>query len=184
PGADAAPLRARVRGLLAVPAAQRTPAQTAAVFSYWRTTVPEWKEANEAIEALWQQHPEGSSQLVLQARPESRETHMLERGDFLKPREAVTPGVPAFLHPLPPCAPPTRLAFGRWLVDRRSPTTARALVNRVWQTYFGTGLVSTPEDLGSQSEAPSHPELLDWLAVEFMERGWRLKDLHRLIVTS
>jgi mono/diheme cytochrome c family protein len=184
PDAVADSLPARVREILAVPAAQRTPAQTAAVFSYWRTTVPEWQEANEAIEALWKQHPEGSSQLVLQARSEQRETHMLERGDFLKPREAVTPGVPAFLHPLPPGAPPNRLAFARWLVDRRSPTTARALVNRVWQTYFGTGLVSTPEDLGSQSEAPSHPALLDWLAVEFMDRGWRLKDLHRLIVTS
>src|SRR5204863_3627632 len=120
----------------------------------------------------------------LQARSEPRETHRLERGDFLKPREPVTPGVPAFLHPLPPGAPPNRLTFARWLVDRRSPTTARALVNRVWQTYFGTGLVSTPEDLGTQGEKPTHPELLDWLAVEFMERGWSLKQLHRLIVTS
>jgi hypothetical protein len=76
------------------------------------------------------------------------------------------------------------LTFARWLVDRRSPTTARAIVNRVWQAYFGTGLVASSEDLGTQSEPPSHPELLDWLAVEFMERGWSLKALHRLIVNS
>src|SRR5262249_46084302 len=89
-----------------------------------------------------------------------------------------------FLHPLPPGAAPDRLTFAKWLVDRKSPTTARALVNRVWQAYFGTGLVATSEDLGTQCEPPSHPALLDWLAVEFMDRGWSLKALHRLIVGS
>ncbi|HXG68918.1 MAG TPA: DUF1553 domain-containing protein, partial [Blastocatellia bacterium] len=133
---------------------------------------------------LWRQHPEGSSQLALREREEERQTHLLTRGDFLRPSKAVAPGVPAFLHPLPQGAPPNRLTFARWLVDRNSPTTARAIVNRIWQAYFGTGLVSTPEDLGKQSEPPSHPELLDWLAVEFMERGWSLKAMHRLIVTS
>jgi hypothetical protein len=184
PGAEADPLPAKVRELLAVPPDKRTPAQEGAVFSYWRTTVPEWKDANERIEALWKQHPEGTSQLVLQRQAKPRTTHMLKRGDFLKPGNAVTPGVPGSLHQLPPDAPRDRLAFARWLVDRRSPTTARSLVNRVWQAYFGVGLVSTSEDLGVQSEAPSHPELLDWLAVEFMDQGWGLKRLHRLIVTS
>jgi hypothetical protein len=226
PSAEADPLPRRVREALALPREQRTPAQEATVFSYWRTTVPEWKEANDRIEALWKQHPEGSSQLVLQMREQPRDTHLLKRGDFLKPSQKVTPGVPAFLHPLPvPLSPPhpnpppqggrekegpspqgrrenstpsplvgegwgggekgaNRLTFARWLVDRRSPTTARAIVNRVWQTYFSTGLAATSEDLGMQSEVPSHPELLDWLAVEFMERGWSLKKLHKLIVCS
>jgi hypothetical protein len=184
PGAEADPLPARVRQLLSVPCDRRSPADEAAIFSYWRTTVPAWKEANDRIEVLWRQHPEGSSQLVLRAREKPRPTSVLKRGDFLKPAAPVTAGVPAFLHPLPPGASTDRLTFARWLVDRRSPTTARALVNRVWQTYFGTGIVETSEDLGTQSPPPSHPELLDWLAVEFMDRGWSMKDLHRLIVTS
>ncbi|HJQ26985.1 MAG TPA: DUF1553 domain-containing protein [Blastocatellia bacterium] len=182
--ATADPLPQRVRDLLAIPRAERTPAQTQMVFSYWRTTIPEWQEANAQIAELWKQHPEGSSQLALTERDEARATHILTRGDFLKPTKAVTPGVPAFLHPMPASAPPNRLGFAKWLVDRNSPTTARALVNRVWQAYFGTGIVSTSENLGTQSEAPSHPELLDWLAVEFMDKGWSLKTLHRLIVTS
>ena len=98
--------------------------------------------------------------------------------------EALGAGTPAFLHPLPAGTPPTRLTFARWLVDRRSPTTARVIVNRVWQAYFGTGLVETPEDFGTQGEKPSHPELLDWLAVEFMDSGWSFKNLHKLIVMS
>ena len=107
------------------------------------------------------------------SRPAARcaTTRLLKRGDWLKPGKAVRPGVPAALHPLPANAPPTRLTFAQWLVDPKSPTTARTFVNRVWQTYFGTGLVATSEDFGTQSEAPSHPELLDWLAVEFIETG-------------
>jgi hypothetical protein len=182
--AQADPLPARVREILSLPRDRRTAADDAAVFSYWRTTVPDWQEANERIEALWRDYPEGTTQLVLQPREHRRDTHILKRGDFLKPAKSVTAGVPAFLHSLPSEAPPTRLTFAQWLVDRQSPTTARALVNRVWQAYFGTGLVATSEDLGHQSESPSHPELLDWLAVEFMDRGWSQKELHRLIVSS
>ncbi len=92
--------------------------------------------------------------------------------------------MPAFLNPLPADRPADRLGFARWLVDRQAPTTARSIVNRVWQADFGTGIVATSEDLGLQCEPPSHPELLDWLAVEFMDRGWSLKHLHRLIVNS
>jgi hypothetical protein len=181
PKAD--PLPAKVRQIFRVPADKRSPAQVAAVFSYWRSTLSEWKEPNEKIEMLWKQHPEGASQLVLGPRAQMRDTHLLKRGDFLKPAQVVKPGVPAFLHALGE-GEPNRLAFAKWLADRQSPTTARSFVNRIWQSYFGTGLVSTSEDLGTQAEAPTHPELLDWLAVEFMEKDWGIKNLHRLIVTS
>ncbi|MBL9133481.1 MAG: PSD1 domain-containing protein [Verrucomicrobiaceae bacterium] len=155
-----------------------------AEFAVFRTTVPEWKTVNDEIEAAWKQHPEGATTLVLDAREQPRMTAMLKRGDFTKPGDRVTTGVPAALHPLPKNADGSRLAFARWLVDPKSPTTARAFVNRVWQAVFGTGLVDTPEDFGTQAGAPSHPELLDWLAADFMENGWSLKKLLRLIVTS
>jgi mono/diheme cytochrome c family protein len=182
--AVADPMPASVREILSIPVAKRTPEQTAAVFSYWRTTVPEWRKADDQIAALWKTYPEGASQLVFAAQEEPRETHVLMRGDFLKPAKLVAPGTPAYLNPLPDGAPLNRLTFGKWMVDRKAPTTARALMNRFWQSYFGIGIVSTSEDLGTQAEAPSHPELLDWLAVEFMDRGWDMKAMHRLILTS
>ncbi|MBL8849130.1 MAG: DUF1553 domain-containing protein, partial [Planctomycetaceae bacterium] len=181
--AAADPVPAAVRAVLQVPVAERSPEQIDTVFHYWRTTVLSWQSANATLESLWQTHPQGASQLVLLERDETRATQRLNRGDFLKPAEEVTRGVPAFLNSLPD-EKPTRLSFARWLADRNSPTTARALVNRVWQSYFGTGLISTPEDLGVQGDTPSHPELLDWLAVDFMDNGWSTKHLHRLIATS
>ncbi len=184
PNAVADPVPSGVRAILAIPREKRTPAQVATVFGYWRTTVPAWKDANARIDAEWNRHPEGSSQLVLWERDRRRPTQILQRGDFLKPVKPVEPGVPAFLNPMPAGTPPNRLSFARWLVDRESPTTARSIVNRIWQADFGTGIVATSEDLGLQCEPPSHPELLDWLAVEFMDGGWSLKHLHRLIVNS
>jgi hypothetical protein len=183
PEAKADPLPAAVRQAVVIPRELRSAAQTAAIFSYWRTTVPEWKDANDRIEELWKQHPQGTSQLAMQPREDHRNTFVLARGDFLKPTKAVEPGVPAVLHSVQ-AEHPTRLDFARWLVDERSPTVARSIVNRVWQTYFGMGLVATSEDFGLQGESPSHPELLDWLAVEFVEHGWSLKRLHQLIATS
>ncbi len=178
------PIPRRVREILAIAPAKRTAAQAAEIFAAFRTTVPAWKKANQEIADLWKKHPEGTTQLVVQTRDEGRATHMLKRGDFLRPGKQVTAGVVEALHPLPTDAPPTRLGLGRWLVDRRSPTTARVAVNRLWQTYFGTGLVATPEDLGTQGERPSHPDLLDWLAVELVDNRFSLKAMHRLIVTS
>ncbi len=179
------PLPKKVRDLLtSVPREKRTSAQTAMIFNSWRTTVPEWREANAKIDALLNDWPAGVTALTLLTRDEMRDTRVLKRGDWLKPTKAVVPGVPAALHALPKNAPLTRLTFARWLVDKKSPTTARVFVNRIWQEYFGTGLVSTSEDFGTQSEPPSHPELLDWLATEFMDHGWSIKHVHRLIVNS
>ena len=188
-GATADPVPKDVRDIFSIPPGQRTPLQVQTVFGYWRTTVPAWKAENNKIAELWRGYPEGSAQLVLATRAEPRETHILTRGDFLKPTKLVDPGVPAFLHPLPKDdswqnGQPTRLTFARWLAARNSPTTARSIVNRVWQAYFGIGIVATSENFGTQGDLPSHPELLDWLAVQFMDQGWSLKKLHRLIVTS
>ncbi|HEX8916033.1 MAG TPA: PSD1 and planctomycete cytochrome C domain-containing protein [Humisphaera sp.] len=171
--AKADPLPMRVREILATSAEKRTDRQQAEVFAYWRTTVREFKDANDRIEALWKQWPAGATTMTLAARDAMRPTAVLDRGDWLKPKKTVEPGVPSFLNPLPADAPPNRLALAKWLVDPKAPTTARVMVNRVWQAYFGLGLVSTSEDFGVQGEPPSHPELLDWLAVEFMEGGDR-----------
>ena len=179
------PIPAAVREILTkVPSDARTPDMVRQVYRYWRTQVPAYSETNRRIESLWDQWPQGSTSLTLMAREEPRTTSILKRGDWLKPTRPVTTGTPGFLHPLPPNADSSRLTFARWLTDRRSPTTARVLVNRIWQQYFGTGIVETPEDFGLQSPPPSHPELLDWLAVEFMEQGWSMKAIHRLIVHS
>lgn len=136
------------------------------------------------IESLWKQFPETTTQLVAQATQRPRETFVFSRGDFLSPTDAVQPDAPDFLHAMPNDGAPDRLRFAKWLVANDSPTTARVIVNRMWQTYFGRGLVSTPEDFGFQSSAPSHPKLLDYLATELMQNGWRLKHIHRLIVES
>ncbi len=186
--ADALP--ANVRDIFKIPRDKRSDAQIAVVFSYWRTTAPEFKETNEKIEALWRQWPEGTPTATLIVRKGSgaedqpRTAHVLRRGDWLKPGKEVSFGAPAFLHPLPANADGSRLTLAKWLVDKKSPTTARSFVNRVWQNYFGIGLVNTPEDFGTRCEEPSHPELLDWLACEFMDNGWSVKSLHRLVVKS
>src|SRR5690606_29806600 len=111
---DRDPLPPRVAELLEVPPEERSPAQWQALFRHFRTTVPEWKEANERIEQRWKEHPEGTSQLALMEREEPRPTHFLTRGDFLSPAQEVRPHVPAFLHPLPEGAPLNRLTFARW----------------------------------------------------------------------
>jgi len=173
-----------VRTVLAIPRDQRSEAQQRVVFNYWRTQVPEYKEQNDKIEALWKEFPEGTTQMVLASREGGRTTRLFKRGDWLKPDYEVAAGTPKVLHPLPKDAELNRLTLARWLVDDNSSTAARAAVNRVWQSYFGTGLLISSEDFGTQSETPSHPELLDWLAVDFMENGWSMKHLHRLITSS
>jgi hypothetical protein len=113
-----------------------------------------------------------------------RDTFVLGRGDYRNQTEKVQPGVPAMLPPLPADAPLTRLTLAKWLVDPAHPLTSRVAVNRFWQMYFGTGIVKTQEDFGVQGESPVHPELLDWLATEFIRTGWDIRAMQRLIVTS
>lgn len=122
--------------------------------------------------------------MVMQELPRPRDTFLLIRGQYDKRGELVTANVPAFLPSLPKDAPTNRLGLAQWLVDPANPLTARVIVNRYWQLYFGTGLVKTAEDFGSQGEWPTHPELLDWLATEFLRGGWDVKRVQRLIVTS
>src|SRR6185295_6722551 len=106
--------------------------------------------------------------LVMQELPEPRETNLLVRGSFLNKGDKVSAGVPALLNPLPENAPPNRLTAARWVVSRENPLTARVTMNRFWEQLFGRGLVETSEDFGTRGDKPTHPDLLDWLAVEFM----------------
>ncbi|MCC6819312.1 MAG: PSD1 and planctomycete cytochrome C domain-containing protein [Verrucomicrobiota bacterium] len=172
---------------LQTPRAQRTAEQSAEIFAAWRQSVPEFNSFNDEVDALWKQFPEATTSVLNLAErtpDDARETFRLDRGGWDNPKERVAPQVPAALHPLPAGEPPTRLTFARWLVDKRSPLTARVVVNRVWQAIFGVGIVETAEDFGTRASAPSHPELLDWLAVDFMEHGWSQKQLIRTLVTS
>ncbi len=118
--------------------------------------------------------------------PQPRRTTMFARGDYRKPTEEVTPGTPSILHPstTPWTKHSTRLDLAKWLIDKRNPLVARVMVNRWWGELFGQGLVATPEDFGLKGERPTHPELLDWLAVEYMDSGWSLKHLLKTIVLS
>jgi hypothetical protein len=122
--------------------------------------------------------------MVMAEMKRPRETFVLGRGQFDNPKQKAAPGVPAFLLPLPKDAPLNRLTLAKWLVDPGNPLTARVEVNRYWQAFFGRGMVKTAEDFGSQGDPPSHPELLDWLATEFIRSGWNVKAMQRLIVTS
>lgn len=179
--------------ILDVAEAERTSEQNDLLLRYFETTVrPQVGQRLDAHEAtitklqgeLGQLNSAIPNSLVMNDAAEFRETFVLNRGEYDQPGEAVKPGVPAALPPLPADAPPNRLALAQWLVRPDHPLTARVTVNRIWQHYFGNGLVKTTYDFGLQGESPSHPELLDWLAVEFIESGWDIKHLHRLIVTS
>jgi hypothetical protein len=125
------------------------------------------------------------STLVAKELPKPRTTQVLDRGEYDQPHgDPLQPGIVAAVGPFPEGAPKNRLGLAQWLTSRENPMTSRVLINRVWQRVFGDGLVRTPEDFGYQGEQPTHPQLLDWLAVEFQEGGWDLKRMIRLMVTS
>ncbi|MCY4594248.1 MAG: DUF1549 and DUF1553 domain-containing protein [Bryobacterales bacterium] len=140
-------------------------------------------ERRKAIAAVTRLLPDIPSTLIMRDLPQPRPTHVLLQGEFLNKGIQVQPGTPRVLAPLG-VAKPNRLDLARWLVDERNPLTPRVTVNRVWQRFFGRGIVRTENDFGTQGEAPTHPLLLDWLASEFITDGWSMKSLHRLIVTS
>ncbi len=189
--------------------ASRTEGQNQRLMTYFLTIASELKAERDEIEKIRRQIPPYPTTLVFAERPpvNPRSTYIHRRGEFLQAREPVDPGIPSFLNPLPEGAPRNRLTFAKWLVDRRNPLTARVIVNRQWAAIFGRGIVRTLEDFGYQGEPPTHPELLDWLAIEFMNPGigsqgpgvgngqaptpdprlptpWSLKRLHKLIVMS
>src|SRR5262249_54522655 len=127
---------------------------------------------------------ETTSTMILEQPWEPADTHVLIRGEFTRKGEKVSPAVPDFLPPLPAEVKADRLGFARWLTSPNHPLTARVAVNRIWQTHFGTGLVPTGDDFGSQGEPPTHPEPPYWPAVPVVESGWDVKQLHKLIVSS
>jgi hypothetical protein len=185
PAADLLPEKARL-------AIEKSPAQwtsedEAAVLAAWRDFHPDGAAYRTQAAEAWKDFPEARTTVLhlAQRRAEDdRSTYLLDRGMWNRPKHEVKPGVPAFLHPLPQGAEPNRLGLARWLADPRSPTTARVAVNRTWQAIFGRGLVATPEDFGVRAPLPDHPDLLDWLAVDFIEQGSSLKRLVRTILTS
>jgi mono/diheme cytochrome c family protein len=145
----------------------------------------ELKQATAEMAKLRKTSPKIPATMVMVERNEPRQTYIHIKGDFTRHGDPVAPGVLKTVLPLKTSGPKTnRLDLGRWLVDRENPLTARVLVNRIWMHYFGRGLVETENDFGSQGSPPTHPELLDWLAVELMDHGWSQKHIHRLILNS
>ncbi|HSH95489.1 MAG TPA: DUF1549 and DUF1553 domain-containing protein, partial [Roseimicrobium sp.] len=184
-GAEATGLTESTRTLLQVPDSQLTAMQREQLKQQFLLVAPELAADNQRIRNLLKPVI-GTTTLVFRERPQEnpRATFIRNRGEFLQPTDRVEPGVLTALNPLPAGAPKNRLTFARWLVAKENPMTARVTVNRQWAAFFGRGLVRTTEDFGFQGELPTHPELLDWLAVEFMNQGWSLKKLHKLVVMS
>jgi hypothetical protein len=173
---------------LAVPSNDRTEQQHKRVTDLTRTnrTLPLRDKIHEIEKQLAAEEAGFLKTMIMRDRAEPRETYRLERGiwDAADKSEQLHPNTPECLPPLPKDAPQNRLALAQWLVDTAHPLMSRVTVNRYWQHFFGVGLVKTSEDFGVQGERPTHPELLDWLAVEFIRTGWDVKALHKLIVMS
>ena len=179
----------RVDEIVALPPSKRSAAQAHKLRSYYleKQAPPHiqeagrnWVAAKKTFDVFDESLP---TSMVMEEMPIPRKTHVLIRGEYDKKGVLVLPGIPASLPSLPNGAPNNRLGFARWLIDPTNPLTARVTVNRYWQMLFGTGIVKTVEDFGSQGEWPSHPELLDWLATEFTAR-WDTKALLKTLVTS
>lgn len=180
---------ANIKTILAQAAAKRKPQQKEELANYFRGTIPEIKDVHQKMvktkAELDQVQPVPTPIMRELAEGKKRVTKVHVRGDWLNLGKEVKPGVPSLFHALPEKVPADRLAMAKWLVDSQNPLTARVTVNRYWEQIFGVGLVQTPEDFGLRSPLPTHPELLDWLAVEFQNSlKWDVKKLLKLIVTS
>jgi hypothetical protein len=179
----------RVASVISKPVEKRTELEKKDLYEWWLATSDEpSKELAAKIAPFEKEDAEiksrGAATLVMEEKPEPAGAFVLFRGEYDKRRDPVTAATPAALPPFPENAPRNRLGLAQWLLRPENPLTARVTVNRFWQEMFGTGIVKTSEDFGLMGEAPSHPELLDWLAVEFRESGWDMKRLFKTIVMS
>jgi hypothetical protein len=181
--------------ILKTPPAQRSPKQRDTLTDFfverYNDVVTKERYKQLKFDELWKNlqqlerdYPPLSQAQTIARNPHPPESHILIRGDYKQPGVAVQPATLTVLNPFPPDSMTPRLALARWLVSRDNPLTARVTVNRIWQEYFGHGLVETSADFGTRGELPTHPELLDWLATEFMDSGWDVKHIHKLIVQS
>ncbi|MBC8355216.1 MAG: PSD1 domain-containing protein [Planctomycetes bacterium] len=175
-----------VESLLGRDATSWTEQEAATVRSYFLSVTPLLADVRKPIDQLRGKLPAAPIAMVMLERPADnpRPTHRHHRGEYLSPKETVEPTIPAVFASLTENPPKNRLEFAQWLVSDSNPLAARVTANRAWRAFFGAGLMRTSGDFGTQSDPPTHPELLDWLAIEFVERGWSMKGLHRLIVSS
>lgn len=181
---DRAALPAETAEIIKLPADQRTKPQLDKLAAHHRGASPDWVARQKEVAAAQAELDKVVTTTLVMKEGPQRPTHVAVRGEFQNRGEAVGPGVPAALHPAPAGTRLDRLGLARWIVDPANPLTARVAVNRLWQEVFGVGIVETSEEFGIQGDPPSHPELLDWLATEYIRIGWDTKRLLKLIVTS
>ena len=188
-GIDTSPTNPSIVAILEISPAERTPAQRLELAKYFRSEVDSpirqadgaLAEAKKNLQLFRDSFP---NSMIMRELPEPRDTFVLLRGQYDRPGEKVKASLPASLPPMPAGQPLNRLGLARWMVDPSHPLTSRVWVNRAWEKFFGIGLSRTTENLGTQAEFPSHPELLDWLATEFVRLDWDMKSLQKEIVLS
>ena len=181
---ERAKIEPHIRQILEIPPEDRVSVQKGVLDRFFASRDPGWQARRDGLQALRAAVPKIESTLIMRELPRPRDAFIHVSGDFTRRGSAVHPGTPAVLPPLPQTENPNRLDLARWLMSPDNPLTARVTVNRMWQRYFGLGLVETENDFGSQGTPPSHPRLLDWLASEFVRQDWNLKAMHRLMLNS
>ncbi|MFH1302456.1 MAG: PSD1 and planctomycete cytochrome C domain-containing protein [Planctomycetota bacterium] len=183
---ESAKVPVAIQKILRIEVEKRTAKQTKSLTQFQQQQDQTYAELEKDLHRIKNELEafEPDSTLVMVEMPEPRMNNIFKRGDFLSKGAEVTPNTPDALHSLKTKETPSRLEFAKWLVAKENPLVARVTVNRWWSQFFGQGIVATQEDFGSQGDAPTHPELLDWLAVDFMEHNWSMKQIHKTIVMS